>query len=80
MFDLTVTLSWEGFDSVLESTCKGELKLSEFASANEEEDFVCAVTVEGKGEAHEALKKRAASLRPRVVTLLLALAADLVNQ
>ncbi len=80
MYDLTLTLSWEGFDEATDTSAKGELKLSEFASANDEDEFVCAVTVEGKGAPHEALRKRAASLQAAVVRDMLAVAADLINQ
>ncbi len=80
VYDLTLTLSWEGFDAALDETCKGELKLSEFASANDEDEFLCTATVEGKGAAHETLRARAAALRPQVVRVLLDIAAEMTNQ
>ena len=80
VYDLTVTLSWEGWDAATETTSKGDFKVAEFASANDEDEFVCTCTVEGKGAQHEALRKRAAQLRPDVVKTLLAIAAEMLAQ
>jgi hypothetical protein len=80
VYDLTVTLSWEGFDAASDTSAKGELKVSEFASANDEDEFVCTCTVEGKGATHEALRKRAAQMRPDVVATLLAIASEMLAQ
>ena len=80
VYDLTVTLSWEGFDPASDTSAKGELTLSEFASANDEDEFVCTCTVDGKGASHEALRKRAAQMRAEVVATLLAIAADMLAQ
>ncbi len=80
VYDLTVTLSWEGSDAASDTSSKGELKVSEFASANDEDEFVCTCTVDGKGATHEALRKRAAQLRPDVVKTLLAIAAEMLAQ
>ena len=80
VYDLTVTLSWEGYDAASETTAKGDFKIAEFASANDEDEFVCTCTVEGKGAPHEALRKRAALLRPDVVATLLAIAGEMLAQ
>jgi len=80
VYDLTVTLSWEGHDAASDTAAKGELKVAEFASANDEDEFVCTCTVEGKGAPHEALRKQAHTLRPDVVAALLAIAAEMLVQ
>ena len=80
VYDLTVTLSWEGFDPASDTTAKGELKVAEFASVNDEDEFVCTCTVEGKGASHEALRKRAAQMRKDVVATLLAIAGEMLAQ
>ncbi len=80
MYDLAVTLAWEGFHAESDTAAKGELKLSEFASANDEDEFVFAATVEGKGAPAEALRARAAALRPDVVRGLLEIAERMLLQ
>ena len=79
VYDLTLTLAWEGYDEATDTSAKGELKVSEFASANDEDEFVWAATVEGKGAPHEALRKRVAGMRAAVVRDLLAIAAEMLN-
>ncbi len=80
VYDLVLTLEWSGHDAASDTHAKGELKLSEFASANDEDEFVCAVTVEGKGAPQEALRKRVATLRAAVVRDLLAVAQEMLLQ
>ncbi len=80
VYDLVLTLEWSGHDTASDTHAKGELKLSEFASANDEDEFVCAVTVEGKGAPQEALRKRVATLRAAVVRDLLAVAQEMLLQ
>jgi len=80
VYDLQLTLTWEGFDEEAEQSVKGEFKLSEFASANEEDEYVVAVTVEGKGAAHEAHRKRVAEMRAQVLALLHRIVTDMINQ
>ena len=36
---------------------KGEVKLGEFASANDEDEYEWSVTVEGKGKPHDRIKQ-----------------------
>ena len=80
MYDLTLTLAWEGFHAASETTVKGELKLSEFASANDDDEFVLVATCDSKGREAEALRQRAAALRPALVRELLAIAAAMLEQ
>lgn len=79
VYDLNFTLSWEGYSAVDDERVKGEWKLSEFASANDEDEYVVAVTVEGKGAAHEAHKKRAAGMKREVLALLQRIAEEMLD-
>jgi len=80
VYDLSLTLAWEGFEAEGGTSVKGEWKLAEFASANEEDEYVVTVTAEGKGGAHEAHRRRAASLQKELLTRLHRIAEDMVNQ
>jgi Activator of Hsp90 ATPase, N-terminal len=79
VYDLQVTLSWEGFDPEEEAVVKGEWKLTEFASANEEDEFAVAVTVEGKGAGKERCKRAAQGLQPEILRHLLDIMSTLMN-
>ena len=79
VYDLHFTLSWEGYSAVEDTSVKGEWKLTEFASANDEDEFVVVVTVEGKGAAHEAHKKRAAGMKRSVLALLTRIAEEMLD-
>ena len=71
VYDLTVTLAWEGAHDGEEGPIAGELKLTEFASANEADEVECTATVEGKSAGKERCRRVAHELRPQVVAHLL---------
>ena len=50
------------------------------ASANDEDEYVITVTVEGKGGAHEAHRRHAEAIRGQLLRTLLGIAEDLINQ
>ena len=62
VFDLSVTCKWEGecVDAEgKETTAKGEIKLTEFASENDEDEYVFKVTSsDGDKAAKERLKQK----------------------
>lgn len=81
VYDLTLTLSWEGYAAGEETSVKGEWKLAEFASANDEDEYIVTVTTEGgKGGAHEVHRKHAATLQPQIIRALHAIAAQMIEQ
>ena len=74
VFDLSVTCKWEGEMEGTDGAVKGEIKLTEFASTNDEDEYEFAVTCsEGDAAAKEALKKKisavvAAAFQPHLAT------------
>lgn len=59
VFDLTVTLKWEGEWTGHDEKVKGEVKLSEFASTNDEDEYEYKVTTsDGSKEAKNKLKAK----------------------
>ena len=74
VFDLSVTCKWEGEMEGMDGAVKGEIKLTEFASTNDEDEYEFAVTCsEGDAAAKEALKKKisavvAAAFQPHLAT------------
>lgn len=78
IFDLQLTFAWEGGDG--EGTAgKGELKVTEFASANDADEYVWSASVEGKGAAQETLRRKASALKESVLAVLTALAAEMLD-
>jgi activator of HSP90 ATPase len=74
VFDLSVTCKWEGEMEGTDGAVKGEIKLTEFASTNDEDEYEFVVTCsEGDAAAKEALKKKisavvAAAFQPHLAT------------
>ena len=71
VYDLTVTLAWEGVHDDEEGPITGELKLTEFASANEADEVECTATVVGKSAGTESCRRVAHGLKSQVVGHLL---------
>ena len=78
VFDLSVTCAWEGecVDAEgKETTAKGEIKLTDFASMNDEDEYVYKVTSsDGDKAAKERLKQKieaavAPAFAPRLATV-----------
>ena len=72
VFDLKLTLAWAAADG----SVTGEIKISEFASANDKDEVVLTVSVEGKGANHSDLKKRVTAMRAAVAGRLFSLASN----
>lgn len=74
IFDFSITLEWKG--TVLKALSaepeesKGEIKLSEFANHNDEDEYIFEVTTEGKGSEYNQLKKALESSRNLIVEKL----------
>jgi hypothetical protein len=79
VYDLSLTLAWEGWDEETGTAGKGELKVTDFASANEAEEYIWSASVEGKGAAHEALRQKASALKEHVFAVLAALVAEMLD-
>lgn len=89
VYDLKLVLEWTaaaagadagaGDDAGAPSAVKGELRVAEWASANDEDEVTVTATVEGKGGAQEGARRRAAALRGRVLAALLRVAADMLS-
>lgn len=75
---MKVTVGWEGqLAAVADKTFKGEVKLTEFASTNEPDEYLFEATVEGSGANNDKCKALAlAGLKP----LLLSKLAKFVKQ
>jgi hypothetical protein len=56
---------------------KGEYKIEEFSSGNDEDDFIFTATVEGSGPEQDACKKMADSLQEPVLLQLRQFIADI---
>mmetsp|Transcript_6043 Transcript_6043/g.8175 ORF Transcript_6043/g.8175 Transcript_6043/m.8175 type:complete len:167 (+) Transcript_6043:217-717(+) len=57
VFDLKLVFSYEAsMMSDPEKVYKGEVKIDEFASANEEDEYMWSITIEGKGKTHSRMK------------------------
>eukprot|EP00898_Chlorokybus_atmophyticus_P003829 jgi/Chlat1/4447/Chrsp29S04399 len=82
-YDITLTFSWEGqlehSDTELASLVKGELKLSEFAYENTEDEYQFTVTVEGKGADQDRLKAAMESVRPAMLEKLAIFVEELLT-
>lgn len=71
LYDLHITCLWEGQMEGNEQLVKGELKVEEFSSGSEEEDYVFTTTVEGTGAAQDECKKLAeANLKQAMLSKL----------
>ena len=59
VFDLSVTCKWEGECEGVDGVVKGEIKLTEFASANDEDEYEFVVTAsDGDAAAKEKFKQK----------------------
>jgi len=70
MFDLKITLKWEGCDSGDGEMTKGEMRITEFESTNEPEEYELKVVVTTKGSGDSQVKKVAESMKTTVLSLL----------
>mmetsp|Transcript_10383 Transcript_10383/g.12150 ORF Transcript_10383/g.12150 Transcript_10383/m.12150 type:complete len:176 (+) Transcript_10383:104-631(+) len=57
VFDLSFVLTWEGKLAADDKELKGEVKVSEFSSENDEDEYEWAVTADGKGKPQDEMKK-----------------------
>ena len=64
IYDLVLVFAYEG-SLLVESdkTYKGEIKLNEFASANDDDDYEWSITIEGKGKSHDRMKLLVSQVR-----------------
>ena len=76
VFDLSVTCKWEGEVEGAEGVVKGEIRLTEFASTNDEDEYEWTVTAsDGDAAAKEKFKQKikssvAASFAPHLATFV----------
>mmetsp|Transcript_7468 Transcript_7468/g.18998 ORF Transcript_7468/g.18998 Transcript_7468/m.18998 type:complete len:169 (+) Transcript_7468:226-732(+) len=74
VFDLTMTCKWEGECKAFDGVVKGEIKITEFASTNDTDEYEFKVTAsDGEKGAKDKLKQKiekavAASCVPHLVT------------
>jgi len=74
VFDLSVTCKWEGECEGVDGVVKGEIKLTEFASANDDDEYEFVVTAsDGDAAAKEKFKQKikscvAATFQPHLAT------------
>lgn len=58
IYDLNIVFSYEGtLANEAGKTFKGEVKLNEFSSTNDEDEYEWSVTIEGKGKGNDKIKK-----------------------
>ncbi|GFH20082.1 Aha1_N domain-containing protein [Haematococcus lacustris] len=57
VYDLKLTMAWEGTAEGEPAPVKGTVKVEEFASGSDEGDYMWEVTVEGSGAAQSAAKR-----------------------
>ena len=80
-FDLSVTLTWESREPVEgDVRAKGELKLTEFSSASDEDEYIVTATVEGSGARREELRCAAARLKGSFVKAMRELTEEMLSQ
>ncbi|KAG1666027.1 hypothetical protein FOA52_006901 [Chlamydomonas sp. UWO 241] len=78
MFELAITAAYEGKvqaglvspAAASDKTVKGEIKIEEFTSHSDEDDFMFTVTVEGSGSEQDECKRTAEGLKPAILERL----------
>eukprot|EP00198_Chlamydomonas_reinhardtii_P014376 XP_001703713.1 predicted protein [Chlamydomonas reinhardtii] len=83
VFDLTVSLAWEGrLAGEGGATARGEIRVEEVHSTGDEDDYVYSATADGSGPAQDKLKALAASaaVRAAVFATLAQVIGELKDQ
>mmetsp|Transcript_2447 Transcript_2447/g.7339 ORF Transcript_2447/g.7339 Transcript_2447/m.7339 type:complete len:165 (+) Transcript_2447:352-846(+) len=71
VYDLTVTLEWKGKWEESGAEVKGEVKVTEFCSTNEPDEWEVEVTVTGEGAPHDTLRRAVQQQKPDIHKRLL---------
>ncbi|KAK9830294.1 hypothetical protein WJX72_010838 [[Myrmecia] bisecta] len=79
VFDLTLTLAWAGRCGEESNEVKGEVKITEFASTNEEDEYHFEVSATGTGKEQDQLKQTVKRMRPAILKQLAVFVAE-INQ
>jgi activator of HSP90 ATPase len=77
IYDLNMSLAYEGQLSGSDQTVKGEVKVEDVSNGSEEDEYIFTITVEGTGSEQDECKKGAESLRPLIIENIRQLIADL---
>ncbi|GAX80104.1 hypothetical protein CEUSTIGMA_g7542.t1 [Chlamydomonas eustigma] len=77
IYDLNVSLSYEGHLSGSDKTVKGEVKVEDVSNGSEEDEYIFTITVEGTGSEQDECKNGAEGLRPIILEKIRQLIADL---
>ena len=79
MYDLKATLEWEGRPAGEGATTKGEIRVREFASENDEDDWAYESVVKTRGAEADKFQQAANSMRGQVFRVLKQVCDDIVN-
>lgn len=70
VYDLKLTLQWECCEVAGSEKAKGEIKIHEFASTVEPDEYVFEVTVDGSGNIQDTSRKVVEQLRGQLTDVL----------
>ncbi|KAK3270425.1 hypothetical protein CYMTET_21177 [Cymbomonas tetramitiformis] len=70
VYDLNIVLCWEGRVVGEDKKHTGEIKIKEFSSVNDEDEYEFSFTVEGKGKPNDKLKQAVKKTQPQLLEKL----------